>query len=237
MARRLYPAHLEIAFVASLFVAWQPVLTSVNAGITPDAFANALSAWALYLVARGLSGDGSWPALLGAALFAAAAFAFKDTAFGVFGAVTVAAVAHAWRRRKSHLWAFIGGATVVGATVLAAATINSRHIDDALERVRAVQLDVLTLSRLGQLVAHNAVPGFVSFWTTFGNFGAHEIRVVRLDDCDCVAVRLGGRRLGSRTLRVARVERVFCALVRLCHGSGGRHLASPDPVVGDARSR
>ncbi|MBL8143914.1 MAG: hypothetical protein JNM38_22555 [Acidobacteria bacterium] len=176
LARRLYPAHVEIAWVASMFAVWQPVLTSFDAGVTPDAFANALSAWALYFVACALTGRRAWLPLLGATLLAAAAFAFKDTALCVFAAIAWAGIACVWRD-AGRTRALAGAVGLVGLATIAALTIRSPYIDDALARLDATRLEPGLAMRMVALLARQLVPAFTSFWTGLGNFGAHAIFV------------------------------------------------------------
>lgn len=174
-ARRLYPAHVEIAFIAASLASWHPVLASFQAGITPDAFANASSASALYLVTVAVTTRRAWLPLVGATLLAAVAFAFKDTALCVFASVGVAATMTLWRPRTGRGGAVVAIVVVVAGAVGATLLVRSPYLDPVLAGLDRSRVDTSIAWRLLATIARDVVPAFQSFWASFGNFGAHEI--------------------------------------------------------------
>jgi hypothetical protein len=208
LSRRLYPGEFEIALVASLLVAWQPVLASVNSGITPDALANVVAAWAIVISLAKLGTGSPWPALGVAAALAVLAFAFKDNAFVVLVFVGGVAAVELAREKHGRWWAAAGIAVVLLSVVLVFVVARGYSATLAASNLPFVA-DPSLIPRVLDAAVRMLPETFLSYWTQYGNVGAHQIFVSTAWNLSisavCALALWGGVRSGPRPSSLARV--------------------------------
>jgi 4-amino-4-deoxy-L-arabinose transferase-like glycosyltransferase len=117
VVRELLPRRPDLAVMAGLLVALQPMVSFIGGSVNNDTLVNALDALMVYLVVRGLRrGPTPW-LLAGLGAAAAAAPLAKGTALALLPAVAVGVIAMLVRHRGGRPWsavaAGVGGFVVV----------------------------------------------------------------------------------------------------------------------------
>jgi 4-amino-4-deoxy-L-arabinose transferase-like glycosyltransferase len=101
VVRELLPAQPVAAAAAGLLVAFQPMFGFISGAVNNDSGINAVAAFSLYLLIRGLRRGLTWRVALALGATLAVAPFMKETGYEIYPAAAVGVLGMLWRRHRA----------------------------------------------------------------------------------------------------------------------------------------